>query len=377
MPRWKAYRFKVVKDLLSTGSGNLSRPIPTGPDFAVSLFMKRSTSALKLPAAARALLKKGSPAPMPREVAPMLATLVSGTPQQSGWQFEMKWDGYRAIAYLDGSSVEIRSRNGKSFNEKFYPLTQSLGEWPVRAVFDGELVVLNEQGLPDFSGLQAWRSEADGALQFYLFDLLWLEGYSLLGLPLRDRQAILRALVPKEHPFIRVSEVLSGTGAEAFEQARSLHLEGVLAKDPDSTYTPGLRSPEWLKVKTEKAQELVIGGYTINEGTTKPFSALLLGIYEGSKFRFVTPVGTGFSRRQQEELLRRFAPLETASCPFSEVPEYNKPSRFRPDPPPAEVVWIKPRLVAEVHYRERTSTGALRQPSFKGLRPDKKPKEVR
>ncbi|RYD89716.1 MAG: DNA ligase D, partial [Sphingobacteriales bacterium] len=244
------------------------------------------------------------------------------------------------------------------------------------ALFDGELVVLNEQGVPDFAGLQAWRSEADGALHYYLFDLLWLDGHSLTDLPLRERQSILRAVVPSDHPFLRVSNVIEGAGAEAFEQARSLHLEGVMAKDPDSIYTPGLRTPEWLKIKTEKSQELVIGGYTINEGTSKPFSALLLGIYEDGKLQYVTPVGTGFTRKQQEDLLKQFKPLLVKTCPFSRVPEYNKPSRFRPDPPPAEVYWVKPQLVAEVHYREKTSTGALRQPSFKGLRPDKKPKEV-
>jgi bifunctional non-homologous end joining protein LigD len=339
--------------------------------------MKRSAQSAKLPPKARALLKGIKPTPMPASIEPMLATLVKSPPVQEGWQFEMKWDGYRTLAYLDGRNVSLLSRNGKSFNEKFYPLTQSLEAWPVRAILDGELVVLNEKGLPDFSGLQAWRSEADGALLYYLFDMLWLEGYPLMDLPLHKRQELLRLLVPEKHPFLRISEVITGTGAEAFSQARSLHLEGVMAKDPDSTYTPGLRSAEWLKIKTEKAQELVIGGYTINEGTNKLFSALLLGIYEGNKFHFVTPVGTGFNRRQQEDLLKQFEKLHTDVCPFAEVPEYNKPSRFRPDPPPADVVWLKPRLVAEVHYRERTSTGALRQPSFKGLRPDKKPKEVR
>ncbi|RYY89459.1 MAG: DNA ligase D [Chitinophagaceae bacterium] len=306
----------------------------------------------------------------------MLATLVNEPPKQSGWQFEMKWDGYRTLAYITGSSVELRSRNGKSFNEKFYPLTQSLESWKIPAVFDGELVVLNQQGIPDFSGLQAWRSEADGALHYYVFDLLWLDGYSLLERPLRERQELLRALIPANHPFLRVSKVIEGKGDEAFEQARSLNLEGVMAKDPDSIYTPGLRTPEWLKVKTQQSQELVIGGYTINEGTTKLFSALLTGIFENGKFQYVTPVGTGFTRKQQEELLRQFKTLEVKTCPFATVPEYNKPSRFRPDPPPARVVWLKPVLVAEVHHRGITSNGALRQPSFKGLRPDKKPTEV-
>lgn len=339
--------------------------------------MKQSKAPTRLPAALRRQLASLPATPLPRNLSPMLATLVKEPPRQSGWQFEMKWDGYRALAYLDGQSVELRSRNGKSFNEKFYPLTDSLQQWRLPALFDGELVVLNEQGIPDFSALQAWRSEADGALVYYLFDLLWLDGHSLVDLPLRQRQEWLRALVPADHPFLRVSTVIEGDGREAFAQARSLRLEGVLAKDPDSRYTPGLRSPEWLKVKTQQSQELVIGGYTINEGTSKPFSALLLGLYEGNQLQYVTPVGTGFTRKQQEELLQQFKALQRRSCPFAAVPEYNKPSRFRPDPPPATVVWLEPKLVAEVHHRGITSNGALRQPSFKGLRPDKKPKDVR
>ncbi|RYY41269.1 MAG: DNA ligase D [Chitinophagaceae bacterium] len=307
----------------------------------------------------------------------MLATLVKVPPGQTGWQFEMKWDGYRTIAYVRGSTVELRSRNGKSFNEKFYPLTQSLQSWKLPAVFDGELVVLNEKGIPDFSGLQSWRSEADGPLVYYVFDLLWLDGHSLLNRPLRERQKLLRAIIPADHPFLRVSSVMEGNGDEAFAQASSLNLEGVMAKDPDSIYTAGRRSPGWLKVKTQQSQELVIGGYTINEGTSKLFSALLMGIFEDGKLRYVTPVGTGFTRKQQEELLQTFSKLETKACPFSTVPEYNKPSRFRPDPPPAQVVWLKPLLVAEVDHRGITSNRALRQPSFKGLRPDKKPSEVK
>ncbi len=306
----------------------------------------------------------------------MLATLVSEPVSEKGWLYEMKWDGYRVLSYLEKGAVDIRSRNNKSFNEKYYPLYQSLKEWTIDAVIDGEIVVVNEHGIPDFANLQLWRSEADGELYYYLFDLLWLDGVSLLNMPIEQRRAVLKAIVPADHPFVRVSESLKDSGKKAFEQARSLHLEGVMAKRLGSIYTTGQRTKDWLKIKTEKAQELIIGGYTINEGTNKLFSALLLGIMDGEGFRFVTPVGTGFNRKMQEEIINKLKPHRTKGSQFSTVPEYNKPSRFRPHPPKAEVVWVKPKIVCEITYRELTSHGAIRQPSFKGLREDKKPTDV-
>jgi bifunctional non-homologous end joining protein LigD len=198
----------------------------------------------------------------------------------------------------------------------------------------------------------------------------------LTHLPLEERKAIVKALVLDGNPLIRVSETIVDSGEEAFAQAKSLSLEGIMAKRVGSAYTIGERTKDWLKIKTEKTQELVIGGYTLNEGTTKLFSALLLGIIEAGVFRFVTPVGTGFTRKMQEELLKKLAPYQTKTCPFETVPEYNKPSRFRPAPPKAEVTWVEPRLVAEIMYRELTPNGAIRQPSFRGLREDKRPEEV-
>ena len=338
----------------------------------IFLRMKKDTLSSK----AIELAKAGIKQKMPRNIEPMLATLVTEPVEEEGWIYEMKWDGFRALAYLENGKVDFLSRNQKSFNERFYPLYHALQQWKINAVIDGELVAINEDGTADFSNLQGWRSEDDGQLFYYAFDILWLEGYSLMDLPLHKRKDILKMVLPKNIPVIRFSEEIKGKGAEAFSHAEELELEGVMAKRSGSTYQPGLRTKDWLKIKTEKRQELVIGGYTINEGTNKLFSALLMGILENGSFHFLTPVGTGFNKKMQEEIIKKLKPFETKQSQFSTVPEFNKPSRFRPKPPKADVVWVKPKLVGEISYRERTRDGAYRHPSFKGLREDKEPRQV-
>ncbi|HYE55680.1 MAG TPA: DNA ligase D, partial [Chitinophagaceae bacterium] len=168
----------------------------------------------------------------------------------------------------------------------------------------------------------------------------------------------------------------SESGKELFGLADKMGLEGVIAKKADSVYVPGLRSKHWLKIKTEKRQEAVIGGYTKNENTPKQFSALLLGLYENGQFNPIGVVGTGFNNRTQTEILQKLKPLIIRNCPFSRMPEFNKPSRFRPNPPKAAVTWVKPEVVVEISYRELTRDGELRHPSFKGLREDKNAHEL-
>jgi len=311
----------------------------------------------------------------PKDVKPMLATLVDEPSDDDGWLYEVKWDGYRAISYLIDGEVDIRSRNNKTFNKKFYPVFAALQEWGVNAVVDGEIIVVNEKGEPDFNALQEWRSEADGQLIYYVFDLLWLDGYDLMNVPLSKRKEILSSIVPSSS-LIRLSENFDVTGKAFFEQADKLGLEGIMAKRADSQYVEDARTKAWLKIKTQQHQEAVIGGYTRNENTSKQFSALLMGVYDKGKFHFIGPVGTGFDTKTQKEIIDRLKPLETKTCPFAEEPDYNKPSRFRPNPPKAEVTWVKPEVVAEVVYRAKSKDGSLRHPSFRGLRADKKPKDV-
>ncbi len=318
---------------------------------------------------------KGKKAPFPTDIMPMLATLVDKPVEEPGWMYEVKWDGYRALGYVNNGEVEVRSRNNKSFNEKFYPVYNALKKWGVNAVVDGEIVVVNEKGVPDFGDLQNWRSEADGSLAFYLFDILWLNGMDVMNVPLEERRGILRSVVPNQG-MIKLSENFEATGSEFFTLAEKMGLEGIMAKKADSIYTPNLRSKEWLKIKTEKHQDLIIGGYTKNEGTPKPFSALLLGWFQDGAFHHVTPVGTGFNVKTQNTILEKLKPLEISNCPFIHPPAYNKPSRFRPNPPKAEVTWVKPEVVCEISYREMTKDGAIRHPSFRGLREDKSAKDV-
>lgn len=313
---------------------------------------------------------------VPEDVKPMLATLVNKPVDAEGWLYEVKWDGFRAISYLYNGEVNIRSRNNKDFNEKFYPVFAALSSWGVNAVVDGEIIVVDKNGSPDFNALQEWRSEADGQLIYYLFDLLWIDGYDLMSVPLSKRKELLKLIIP-ENSIIRVSENFAIEGTQFFKLADKLGLEGIIAKKADSLYLPDVRSKEWLKIKTEKQQEVVIGGYTRNENSPKPFSALLLGVYDDEKFISIGPVGTGFNVKMQKELLEKMKPLESKTCPFEIEPDYNKPSRFRPNPPKAEVTWLKPKLVAEVTYRAIGGDGGLRHPSFKALREDKDPKTVR
>jgi bifunctional non-homologous end joining protein LigD len=320
--------------------------------------------------------KKGIKTEMPLHLSPMLATLIDKPFDKPGWIYEVKWDGYRAIAYLNNKNVELKSRNDKSFNEKFYPVYEALVKLGINAILDGEVMVADDKGHANFGNLQNWRSEADGDLRYYVFDLLWLNGESLMEKPLVERRAILTKLLPAKNETIFVSTDFNATGTEFFEMAKQMNLEGIIAKKADSEYIPGARSPQWVKIKTSTRQEVIIGGYTSNEGSSKLFSSLLVGVMKNGKLQYTGKIGTGFTQKMQQDMMKKFKPLIRKSAAFEEVPDINKPSRFRPDPPKASATWLKPELIAEVSYREMTSDGVMRHPSFEGMREDKKATEV-
>ncbi|TMI89137.1 MAG: DNA ligase D [Bacteroidetes bacterium] len=319
---------------------------------------------------------EGKKASFPKTVRPMLATLVDKPFDEPGWQYEIKWDGYRAVAMINKGKVDLISRNNKSFNEKFYPIVDTLKKWKIDAVIDGEVVVLNEKGISNFGSLQNWRSEADGALFYYVFDIIWLNGYDLKSLPLTKRREILKENLPNEN-IIRVSENFETSAVEFLETTAKMGMEGIIAKKEDSVYIEGDRTREWLKIKSNKRHEVVIGGFTKNEGTAKTFSALLVGVFDNGRLDYMGKIGTGFNDKMQKEMMAKMKKLETKKIPFTEEPDVNKPSRFRPNPPKATVTWLKPELVCEVSYAEITSDGIMRHPSFEGLRTDKKAKDVK
>lgn len=321
------------------------------------------------------LLKEQPKTPFYDKVEPMLATLVDQPIDNDEWLYEIKWDGYRAVAFKNKKELELKSRNNKSFNEKFYPIYDELKKWNINAIIDGEVVVVKENGMADFGALQNWRSEADGELLYYIFDILWYEGYSVRDLPLTERRDLLKSISP-ESTLIKVSKDFDTSGTEFLAAAKKLGLEGIMGKKKDSTYEIGRRTGNWLKIKSNKRQEVVIGGFTKNDDTTKPFSALLVGVFEKGKFIYTGKIGTGFNIKTQKEMLAQFEPLIVKKPAFDEEPDINKPSRFRPNPPHATAKWLKPELICEVSYTELTSDGVMRHPSFEGMRDDKKAKEV-
>jgi bifunctional non-homologous end joining protein LigD len=323
----------------------------------------------------KALLKKAYKAPFFIQVKPMLATLVDKAFDEPGWLYEIKWDGYRAVSFMNKKQLELKSRNDKSFNDKFYPVYDALKEWNINAIVDGEIVVVGENGQANFGALQNWRSEADGTLLYYIFDILWYNGYNLMELELTERKAILSELA-LEHTIIKISRDFETSGIEFLEAAKKMGLEGIMAKRKESAYIAGDRTQDWLKIKANKRQEVVVGGYTKNVGSSKPFSALLVGVYQKGKFVYTGKIGTGFNTKQQKEMLEQFKPLVVKSPPFTEEPDINKPSRFRPNPPKASATWLKPKLICEVSFAEMTSDGVMRHPSFEGMREDKKASEV-
>lgn len=311
--------------------------------------------------------------PMPEHIAPMLASLGSGLPDTAGWAYEYKWDGVRAIVYHEPGKLRMLSRNNLDMARRYPELTaeaeKMLGDR--RLVLDGEIVALDDNGRPSFQLLQRRMHVADSAaiarraksspVLIMLFDLLYADGRSYLTEPWTARRQALEALAINAGRW-QTPDAYQGRGAgkKLYAAAMKMDLEGIICKRADSLYIPGARSRDWVKVKVHQRQEVVIGGYlamkSMGENT---LGAMLVGYYENGELRYAGKVGTGFNNAERFRLVSLLKPLRRRTSPFVNKVRY------------ADAMFVEPKLVAEVEFTEWTAGGALRHPSYKGLREDK------
>jgi bifunctional non-homologous end joining protein LigD len=303
----------------------------------------------------------------PAFIPPMLATLVAAPFDDPDWSFEVKWDGFRVEAVVADGGVRLWTRGeqdaARYFGEFLDPPTWIAAR---AAVVDGEVIALDAHGEPDFALLQE-RIRGSGPFVYEVFDLLHLDGRSLLEEPLAERRRLLAGAL-RTDPRVRLSEDVVGTGLAFFEAARVRGLEGIMAKDRRSTYVPGLRTKAWQKVKIRPEQELVVGGWTRGVGRSVELGALLVGVYEDGRLRYAGKVGAGFTNALRDELLARLAMLAADETPFS------------PDPPKAvakRALWLRPELVIRAEFAGWTGDGLVRQASYKGVDHGKDPQRVR
>jgi bifunctional non-homologous end joining protein LigD len=289
------------------------------------------------------------------------------------WRCEVKLDGFRAVAVLNRGGVELWSRNRKSLTEDFPEVVAGLQKLKCRdAVIDGEIVALDGAGRSRFQLLQ---NNAAGAspIVYYAFDIMHLDGRSLIGLPLKERSAILAGLVKDLGTSVRISPVFEVEPAALFAAATKNGLEGIVAKQPASIYEPDRRSGAWVKCKVLAEQEFIIGGFTPPKRSREHFGALLVGYREGDRLVYAGKVGTGFDAGLLRTLHEKLERIRRKESPFGDLPLLRK-ARFGTGMGPAEmreVTWVEPSLVAQIKFAEWTSEGLLRQPVFLGLRSDK------
>jgi bifunctional non-homologous end joining protein LigD len=311
-----------------------------------------------------ASLRGGKASKLKKFVKPMLASITKTPFDDPDWIFEIKWDGFRAIAETGGDEVRFYSRNGIDFSDRFPALLQALKKIKHRAILDGEIVLLNERNVPDFQKLQDYENNLNLPLLFYVFDLLELDGKDTKELPLVKRKELLKKLLGR-NSVIRYCDHVEEQGIEFLEKAKEQGLEGIIAKRSDSLYTPGYRSKEWLKLKNIQSSEAIIVGYTEPKGGRAHFGSLVLANKEGRKWAYRGHVGTGFNMDSLAALKKKMDPLKTEAAPFKEKVPVN-----------GKVTWLKPKLVADISYTEVTRDKIFRHPVFLQLRNDKTTRTV-
>jgi bifunctional non-homologous end joining protein LigD len=311
---------------------------------------------------------------------PMKAKLVENPPATGDWIYELKFDGIRLIAVKMSGKVSLLSRNQNELGARFPEIVEAIKNLPAReCVIDGEVVALDEEGRSSFQLLQAREMEGrKSPVYFYAFDLLQLDGKSLVGLPLEARKNVLEKLCADTGDPIRYSGAIGGDAGKLLEEVKRRGLEGIIGKQRNSVYEPARRSGAWIKLKCVEQQEFVIGGFTPPQGARKHFGAVLVGYYENKKLVFAGKVGTGFTTKSLAMLHKKLRADERPDCPFVDIPSKQNgqwvqgitPSMMR------KMHWVNPVLVCEIKFAEWTRDKKLRAPVFLGLREDKEPHDV-
>jgi bifunctional non-homologous end joining protein LigD len=312
---------------------------------------------------------------MPTVIKPMLATLVDDPFSDPNWIFETKWDGFRSVCFLKNGKARFLSRNQLEMSAQ-YPELAKVGDYvkAKQAILDGEIVALDEHGMPKFQLLQPRHGRKNAGdiarlatksrLVYYVFDLLYCDGYDLTACSVVDRKAVLEKII-KPAKIISYSFHIDGEGEKFFKEIEKFRLEGMMAKRAASTYVQK-RSGDWLKIKTIQRSEVVVAGYTKPRRSREYFGALVAGLYRDGELHYVGHTGGGFNRQSLKQIYDLLQPLKTDVCPFVVKPPTNEP-----------VQWVKPKLVAEVKFSEWTADQRLRHPIFVGLREDKPPQQCR
>lgn len=324
---------------------------------------KKTTLIKKPPSLWKSLVSLGN-RKVSNYIKPMLCTPSEKAFDDKDWIFELKLDGYRAIAELNKDNLKLYSRNGLLFHEKYPPVIEALRKIKHSAILDGEIVVVNENGKPDFQKLQHYEENMEYHLIYYVFDILSYEGNDLKNYPLIERKQLLKKLLSR-NTIVKYCDHIQTKGINFFRQVVSKDLEGIIAKKKDSKYYIGVRSKEWLKIKHVQTDEAVIAGYTQPRGSRKYFGALVLGKYKNGVLEYIGHSGTGFNEESLKDLWNVMQSLIVPTTPFNKKIKVNAP-----------VTWIKPVLVAEMKFTEKTNENIMRHPVFVTLRPDKNATEV-
>jgi bifunctional non-homologous end joining protein LigD len=304
----------------------------------------------------------------------MQARIVQKLPEGPRWLYEVKLDGYRAIAIKRGRHVEIRSRNNKDLTAAYPSVTAAVQQLAVKnVVLDGEIVAVDSAGRPSFQALQHRSARTDHQIVYYAFDVLYSDGRNLTSAPLDERRAVLPAIV--KGSGVLMSMELPGSAADVITAVGALGLEGVIAKQRDSKYEAGERTGAWVKLKLDRQQEFVVGGF---RPLVRAVDALLVGYYEGRKLHFAGKVRAGMTPRLRAQLFDRLQPLAVGACPFADLPN-SKSSHWGTGVTAEEMremTWVRPRTVVQIRFVEWTAEGNLRHSAFVGLRADKAPSKV-